>query len=206
MLKPILYTVITGGYDTFKPIPIELGVAKDFDCLLFSDKDIKVEGWQTILVNQGLLSNVKTQRLLKIMGVHGKAIYIDGSYRVVKNPKPLLKYTEPITLARHPNRTNYIQEARACIKIKKDAERVINRQLEEYQLTNNFIDGLWMTGIMITNNLSIDFKKDWCSEIIKHSHRDQISLPIAATRNKLKINTVEWQELLKYFSLNPHKK
>src|SRR5690606_18950682 len=98
-------------------------------------------------------------------------------------------------------------EAIACIKSNKDKSFKIFRQILRYFLNGMPLNyGLWSTGLLIINNKNVNtsrFMNLWWKETLRHTRRDQLSLPYIAYKEKFKINTINENiyenTYLKYF-------
>lgn len=192
MNKIVCYTCITGGYDSLKD---PLVVSKRIDYICFTDNPfLKSKVWQTRSIPKELdyLSNVKKQRIVKIcphryLKEYDISIWVDGSFQIIDD---LMKFIEQYDLEKtslytriHPTRDCIYDEAEACARLSKDIKSNIQRQIDAYKKEGypKHI-GMAETGIILRKH---DDKKCvlldnlWASQLLKYSHRDQLSFNYA---------------------------
>ena len=101
----------------------------------------------------------------------------------------------------HPNRKCIYEEGEAVIKLKKDIPDNVRPQLDEYRLEGfpaNF--GLHETCVLYRRHTDKDcqrFGNLWASEILKHSHRDQLSFDYCSWKTKVPVGELKIGNLLK---------
>lgn len=205
--KKVVYTVITGDYDSLRKIKKEEG----FDYICFTNnKRIKSDCWEIRELPEDIensdLSNVKKQRKLKILPHlylkdYDLSVYIDGNIDIVGSvndfiEKECQKEKGYIFIGRHPERDCVYDEAKEVIRIKKDNEDIVNPQVEGYKqqgFPEHF--GLTQTCIVVryhNNKSCIRLMNAWWAEIESKSHRDQLSLPYVLWKDgKAKITELD---------------
>lgn len=208
MAKIAIYTVVTGGYDTLKPIRNFSG----FDCICFTDDaDLKVQGWVMRVVD--LSDNpVKQQREIKLLPhkylpEYDQTIYMDGNIELTRDPSPLLRmFRGGMLTKQHPKRNCVYQEGQKCIELGKADAGLIRDQLKRY------IDadvpaqgGMWETGVIIRDRSCEQFCEAWNAELQAHTHRDQLSIAYAVHTTGYRPTTFNQQVFTSYFRLTPHK-
>lgn len=207
MTKTCIYTVILGGYDN--PSPIDLG----WDCFLFTDDpDLKVKGWQTIVVEK-TNNPIKQQRDIKIRPHHylpeySKTVYIDGNMAIKTEPfkKIVSAFLGDFLAIQHPKRKTVRQEAMRVLEVKKDKMDVVGSQMISYG-RETMKSCLYATGFLIRRNKPEVNKlcDSWAEQVKKHSHRDQLSLPHVSSRSKVSITQITWNNLMGLVKIKPHK-
>lgn len=203
MVKRLIYTVCTNNYDKVDPPRI----LKGFDYWLFTDNpDLKVNGYQIKLV-QPESDPIKLQRKIKILShLYTKGyditIYHDANISIRSNPLSIFK--GGIMASKHHSRNNILDEAKQIIKLGKDTEESCNRTLE-FAKKIGYEDnlGLWETGILVRDKSKevIEIEQHWFNILSKHSHRDQLSLPISCYLSNCKIYGVPRQYMYHFFTL-----
>ena len=136
--------------------------------------------------------------------------WIDANIKVKKAYLELLNVMkDDILLFAHDKRDNILSEAEECIRSGKDKKNILNRQIGRYIALYPEIEklGLYQGRIIARKNNSIvsNFNNMWMDEINNGSIRDQISLPVALDRAKLKKNVIT-NDYNKYFAVVPHSK
>ena len=135
------------------------------------------------------LSKVKQQRCIKIcphkyLSEYDTSIWVDGSIDIIGDVNVFLKKEcneddKIIYIPEHPNRNCIYQEGITCINMKKDTINNIDPQIDKYKKENYpQKNGLVQSNIVIrkhNNKSCIEVMELWKEELIKHSHRDQLS-------------------------------
>lgn len=200
-MKSVCYTAIIGNYDYLKE---PLVVSRDWDYICFTDRsDLQSNVWKIVEIDNPLnLDNIRLARSLKILGhellrEYGQILWIDGNVRIKSLPEKFIsdhQFNADIMLAWHHGRNCIYDEAIACIKNNKDDSKVIESHMQRYREQNfptNF--GLVQTGIIVrkNNNKTWNFCKNWWSELMTGSRRDQLSFDYVLWKNKdIKIQTI----------------
>ena len=193
--KIVVYTCITGGYDSIKePSVVTPGV--DYVC--FTDNpEMKSKTWKIRPIPQELLSysKVKQQRGVKILAhrylpEYDISVWVDGNVDTRGNVKEYLKDFDfvqySVFIPEHPARKCIYKEKDECVRQKKIVGADINlanEQMKRYR-TENFPEnyGLVQTNIMIrkhNDRYCVDLMEKWWSELKDYSHRDQLSFNYA---------------------------
>ena len=217
MKKICVYTCITGDYDNLKELK---KVEDNIDYYCFTNNhNIKSRTWTIIHIDNDGLDNQRLSRKIKIIGHsilndYDVCVWQDAS--VVFN-KSIIEFInnyyndekDIICIPRHYCRKSVKEEAKECIRLKKDNKEVINELLYFYK-KEKFKDdlGLFENTVFIRNNKSEILKKTaeiWFQTLKKYSKRDQLSLTYAAFKTGLKItpiNIVVWDN--EWFDALPH--
>ena len=215
--RNVCYTVISGDYDDIiEPSVITFG----WHYLCYSDKKIKSNIYELIPIPFELnkLSQVKRQRMLKILPHkfipnYEVCVYVDSNITIKCDLNWLFNNYcngSEFSVTTHPLRTCIYEEARECIKRKKDTKESIEKHIamiHETGFPENY--GLNETGLLVrknTQNVNL-VMEEWAKMIIDWSHRDQLSLSYVLWKlnykpNNLPKETVRESDL---FSIKPHK-
>ena len=206
-MKTLVYTVITGNYDTLRPFKREEG----FDYVCFTDNlDIEANGWELVYIEPGM-SAVRQQRLLKIIPpvTEERTIYLDPNFYIIGSLRELMDkhYKGGFLTIKHPDRTLLTEEAKQILKLKKDKPEIVNDHMAMLRLMAVPNDcGMYASRMLIRDNSLNDIQNKWAELLIRGSHRDQLSLGPAAWMTGTNIDTITWIEIQKYFRLTPHKR
>lgn len=186
----VCYTCITGGYDKLH-VPVE---CKGIDFICFSDRPACAPVWQFRQIPEDLryLSLVKQQRVVKIcphryLREYDTSIWVDGNISIIGD---LSKFIRQYNLDRtpfytriHPSRHCIYAEAQACIDLGKASAEEVSSQMARYQAEGYPKDlGMVESNIMLRRHNDSDcvlLDNLWATELIKGSHRDQLSFNYA---------------------------
>ena len=197
-MKIAVYSAITWNDDTLKTYQA-WGKA---DWFMFTDQPISGGKWQVIPVKDLFKNPRRNARLAKttshkLFPEYDYTIWIDGSMQLNITPEELIKKHLKdgiMGVLTHPDRDCPYDEAEACIKLGKDSEEEIRKQMANY-LKEGFMphQGLGETKIVIRKNCGITsiFNDYWTLEILNHSLRDQLSFNYCAKKCFLPITYIE---------------
>lgn len=224
--KIVIYTCITGNYDTLHPIAKEL-LSDKFDFICFTD-NLNIDypsGWiikpLPEFVNN--LSNVKKQRLIKILphkcfaqNEYSASIWLDANIFIKKDLTEFFVQHDikkiPLFVNAHPLRKCIYDEERTVIKIKKDkavnTAPQIKRYLDENYPTKN---GLAETNVLYRDHNNIicqTVSNTWATEVLKGSHRDQLSFDYSCWKNAFKYGVINkpFKVNSEYFGKSGHRR
>ncbi len=221
-MKTMVYTAITGDYDTLKEIKY---IDKEIDYYCFTNNpNIKSKTWKIMsLDNPELLDFIRLERKIKILGCeeifknYDLAIYMDANIELRKPVSEFikkecdLKNYDFFSLI-HSDRDCIYEEAIVCIDWKKDDKKIIEEEMtflkkenfpEHYGLTaNNFF-------AFKTNNSKIKKVQNcWWNMVKRYSRRDQLSFMYSLWKHKYKkvqfINVLWYNN--DYFFIHEHNK
>ncbi|MCK9152227.1 DUF616 domain-containing protein [Methanobacterium alcaliphilum] len=164
------------------------------------------------------LDKIKKARKYKILPhryleEYDQSLWVDGNFMILndinKFIKKFAKQTSMMCIA-HPDRECIYEEAEVCIKVKKDSEEIISKQINKYSLEkyppNN---GLIASGILYRKHNDpqvIKLMEDWWKEVKLHSRRDQLSYNYVCWKNRFHYDECDllyWNN--KYFNRLEHK-
>lgn len=187
MPKPVLYTFLSGSYDTLKSPKVH---SPGWDFVCFTDNpDIESEDWDIVRIPK---ADVFTSREYKIL-VHKffpdreLTIYTDATFRPVANVHSFAaSKTKGIWLDKHPMRSCAYEEAKVVIQKGIDDPVIVQEQINRYAQEGFPRDyGLWRCGIMVRNPKdTAELMETWWSEVSNNSFRDQISFPYSLWKTK----------------------
>jgi hypothetical protein len=189
----VVYTAITGDYDE---LLTPFYVNNDWDYICFTDNnDLKSDFWQIRKMKDLNLDNIKKARNYKILPhvylpEYQYSLWVDGNFRIVGDINEYItKFSNDHAMIciLHPGRICIYDEAEACIKQKKDAEKIIRNQMKEYRSKEFPEDqGLIASGVLFRkhNNQDVkDLMNAWWYELELHSRRDQLSFDYVCWKN-----------------------
>lgn len=220
-MKKCFYTCILGEYDCLKEPRL---VYKDFDYFFFTDnKQLlfnKPKIYKPILVTDKKLDDTREARKRKILchdflRGYDMSIWLDGSifmqYDISGLISDFVNDERHIAFFEHPTNYSMLDEARACIKLKKDDPIIINKQVKKYR-EEGYSDSSRsiMSGVIFRKHTKEIKKamKAWFGEIVNHSSRDQISWSYIEWKQKIntiKMDQKEFKEHFNWFRHGRHK-
>ena len=191
--KIVIYTAITGGYDKLTAPTV---VNKDIDYICFTDNpSTKSTVWRMLPVVDNGLDLARQNRQYKLLphrflAEYKYSLYIDGNIDIIGDITQLIqKHMVSCSIAffSHYQRNCVYEEARACIKQKKDGTEAIKKQIQRYRdegypRNNGLIEG----GIILRRHNDLKIIKTmeaWWNELINESRRDQLSFNYVAWKN-----------------------
>ena len=207
-IKPrriVVFTENIGDYDTLKPI----NKYENTTCVAFLDKDVEIEGWNIININDyPHISGLKDVKLIckyvrthpnELLPEHDYSIHIDANMVLTEDPNKIVdeivETNTEIMVFRHHKRNSIYEEGEKCIESKLDSETIIFDQMEKYR---NFGIGndLYECGLMLRKNTKSIKKFDdiWWEEIRRYSKRDQLSFPYATQLAGVSVGTFKIED------------
>jgi len=210
--KKVLYTAICGKWDN---LPILKEIPKGWDYVCFTSEDLEpCEPWQIIHTHR-MYNDPRDSRIYKInphvfLSKYDVSVWMDGNIQLNKGWEKVVNDSlskSDLTFLRHPNAVKgAYHEGRRCINMKKDTEKNILPQLAFYQsegLPDN--EPTAATGILIRRHNKLEkFLRLWWKQVHKYSFRDQIGLPYARWKTKVKYEEIHFDRN-GWFSLVGHK-
>lgn len=192
MSRIVCYTCITGCYDKLKQPQV---VTQNVDYVCFTDNiSLSSTVWQMRWIPDELkhLSDVKKQRIIKIcphryLAEYNVSIWVDGNIQVKNDLDQFIAQYDlekcPLYTRVHPHRKCIYAEAEACIQMRKGNADVIKEQVDAYMKEGYPRNaGMVETNVMLRKHNDIRCKllcNLWAVELLKHSHRDQLSFNYA---------------------------
>jgi len=193
----ILYTAITANKDTVRNCNF------DIEKVLFTDTDLTSSTWEVKKISSDEENAVRRAKVYKVcphLFFNDDTFWIDGNVELKMTPsffmKILLEKDKDMILFNHPQRTSSFVEAEAVIKGGLDNREIVEKQVQRYKDEGFDGEGLsWGGFIVRRNNEKVkEFNECWWQEIKKGSVRDQISLPYAVWKTKIKVEYLQITE------------
>ena len=191
--KCVVYTAITGGYDNLNDPDY---IDPDFDYICFTDDpNLKSNVWDVRLMDyedNNLIRKARRYKILphKYLKEYDYSFWIDGGIKVVGDLRDYvnnyLKETSMLSI-KHIRRNCIYEESKACIRMAKDDENIINNQINKYkQLNYPTENGLIESTVLFRKHNDdevIKVMEDWFTELKENSIRDQLSFNYVAWKN-----------------------
>ena len=195
--KNVIYTCITGKYDML----IEPKVVNDgFDYICFTDNpEFTSQVWDIRPIPNEIdnLPQIKKQRYIKLnphkfLQEYEISLWVDGNVEVKGDIGKLLGNIMSddcsVYVPKHPVRNCIYSESSAVVSLKKDTKENVEPQMKRYR-GEGFPEkyGLLQSNIMIrrhNNEGCIRLMEKWTDELLKGSHRDQLSFNYACWKNQ----------------------
>lgn len=202
-----VYTAIYGGRDRLKP---PLFTHPEVRHLCFTDDPgNKTDGVETVVAPATSGSPALAAKFHKLHPPAENSLWIDGSYQLIGDPRPVFDRVSHVGLGRHGERSCAFSEAAVCARHRLDDRSVIARQMERYRQLGFPSDwGLWEGGLIFRRGGLESVQKWqslWWSEIRSGSRRDQLSLPYSLWKTGLPVLNlpVRSPELVRFFDHGP---
>jgi len=204
-MKTCCYTCIVNGYDVLHPIPEG---NDDIDFICFTD-DLTMNplGWKLRPIPSDIksLDKIKQQRMVKILpnkylSEYDVSVWIDGNIAPLGNiRKDLLNHldleSQPIYMRKHPSRNCVYQEKKAVLSLKKASPVIVEKQIKSYMA-----DGYPKNNGMVESNVIVRAHNNqkccvlmykWACQIVRWSHRDQLSFNYVSWKYKIGYGTMD---------------
>lgn len=203
---------IFGDFDTVLKPRVE---NPGWEHILFTDnKHLRSDGWRKKIVNGDKPRRknrfYKVNYMQSIIGKYDILLYLDGNIQINCNLDEFAERNkEEFIVLKHPDRTNLNDEAKACIKLKKDNPLTIITQMAKYQNDGyKFNNGLTANGFILRRNTERvkEFCRLWWDEITTHSIRDQLSFMYVLWKYPVDLKILPWNTLKTDFLQKPHQK
>jgi GT2 family glycosyltransferase len=223
--KYVIYTCISGDYDSLKNLSFIDTEHFDYVCFTNSNKikTLDVYPWKIIDVSNfdiGITKNdvdyvIKFARFFKthphlFFENYEKSIWIDGNINVLGEANDFIKLLNNdnfILVPIHPIRNNIYEELKACRSLGKETSENLNK-VNRFLINENFPSDtkLVQTGIILRNHNDkkcIFFMNKWWDMIKDYSKRDQLSFNYVFWKYGGSYLGIPWDLLSKtYFSTN----
>ncbi len=200
MTRPniVIYTAISQGYDTLKPIlPLWRGHTRFVAFMEKAPK--KVKGWEILPMHREFKDPCRNAKIHKLLPHQyfpeaDYSLWIDGSIEL-KSTLPIQdwpgKYLaeHDLMVFNHPVRQCAYAEAAWCMYRGHDDPTIINEQMEGYFEAGFPLNhGLALCTIIFRrhNAQTNQFNEAWWAEIKAHSRRDQLSFNYVAHQQGLR--------------------
>lgn len=207
----VVYTANFGGYDRLRSTPF-----KDVEHILFTDEDVQVAGWKTIIVDRMFNNPARENRYYKLqphlLFPNQQTLYLDASMSLKTHPERLLEWfrqqTTPdadLYAIRHPLGHTLPMEF-AWLREKGIVdEKLLSEMEKRYNSVPKNSVGIEARLLINTGN-TINFFNTWWNEVKNYAHRDQPSFHYAKHETKPSIATLPMKQVRPHFNIYPHKK
>lgn len=186
-MKKVLYTAITGNYDSInEPVKTPGWEYK----LLMNNLDIKPVNWEVLPIVHPLQRD--PPKMVRYLKLHpwelfdaDISIWVDANIQVTCDlDKFITDYKQgEFTIMKHPDRNCIYKELSACETMRKDNADIMKPQIARYKEEGYPAEnGLVSSGLIIRKHTQgvKDFCIKWWDEIARGSHRDQLSFNYVA--------------------------
>lgn len=171
-----VYTALFGPYDNVQPAVYP-------NSFLFTDQDIKPDGWRVIKVespheDSRYASRYYFAQSCLALPAFEYTVMHGANAQLKVEPASLIKYLGDNDLAccAHPRQSVY-DEAKAVIRMRKDNREIIEAQMERY--AKDGFKGYGLSALILVVRRNSDrlreFETALWDEIQKGSHRDQLA-------------------------------
>ena len=205
--EAVIYTVIFGDYDVIRKPYIIKGT---FDYYYITDNktDNIPKPWRVIRINHQDQDISRLNRLFKFfphlfLDNYQYSLYIDGNITLIKNPTDILHkvlINFPMACISHPERSCAYEEAIQCVAKTKDANDIIEKQMNRYKkecFPENY--GLTQNGVIFRNHFNPNLARlmeSWWTELCLESKRDQLALSYVSWKTGIHINIISPSTIL----------
>lgn len=199
-----VYTALFGQYDNVQP-------ALWPNSYLFTDQDIKPDGWQVVnvypLEDDRYASRYYFSQSCRVLPQAEYTIMHGANAQLKVEPGSLIKYLGDNDLAccAHP-RGNVYDEAKAVIKMRKDKRETVEAQMERYRQEGFKGNNLSALILVVRYNSPAlqEFETILWNEIQDGSYRDQLAFDYCRWKMKFSISRLpnHWTH---YLNLQRHK-
>lgn len=187
--KGVVYTAITGGYDTLR-VPEYVNPELDYIC--FTDQEqITSDFWSIRRIdNAEGLDPIRLARRHKILcheylPEYDYSIWIDGQMNVIGNMLELEKYhiASSLLCVPHYERDCAYEEAETCLALGRGKSSEIEKQVQRYRAEHYpEHNGMITSGVLFRSHHDAQLRQmceTWWKEVKNESTRDQISFGYA---------------------------
>jgi hypothetical protein len=202
--RRVLYTCLFGYSERFNDFVYERDPTIDFIC--FTDMpELESEFWRIEKVERRELDAARAAKLRKILphrflSRYNASLYVDNTVRLKIPPAEIFDRhldhsPSPFVCFRHPWRQCIYDEAREVISLDFDKPERVNTQMGRYrELGYPEGNGLSKGAFLLRRHNDpavIPMMETWFEHVRSYSHRDQLSLPVAAWLHKFKPEFIE---------------
>lgn len=209
-MRKVCVTIIFGDYDNLKEPTI---VNDDWKYYVISDKHHKSKVWKTKLIKdekvKKLTNKLKTgyviSQLHKILD-YDLACLVGGQIEINTDLNKFVLNNDFLAVE-HPTRKCIYEEAFACILLDKDNPKRIAQTMYRYKTEGLPLNvGMIQTGVTFRKNTKElnSFCNKWWLEILRGSHRDQLSFNYVNWKNPIKYDTISSNYYFNEFKLHKH--
>lgn len=206
----VVYTAITGHYDSLKMQPKEATSRTDLVAFVDGEKPVRKTRWRCLSAERAFDDHYLNAKMHKILSHRS---FPDKTYSLWLDGSVVINFTFPVehlvsayladsdvAVLRHSRRTCIYQEAQAVLHKGLDDPKTILRQIERYTREGYPSNaGLAENCVILRRHTAAvqEFNEAWWEEILKGSRRDQLSFNYVAWKCGLKYSyfpgSIEWR-------------
>lgn len=216
MKKICVYTCITGNYDNLHEVEV---IDKSVDYICFTNnKKITSDTWQIVYIEDETLDNQRLSRKIKMLSHpiieenYEISVWMDASVVFDRKVSEFVsKYLKksPFAAFKHSFRNCIYEEAKECIRQKRDKKETILKHID-FLKKENYPEknGLCEMTVFIKKHNDKKVKETmqmWFDMLCKYSKRDQLSFMYCVWKTGMKIDLIdlmvwdnEWFHCLKH--------
>lgn len=219
MPKLLIYSCVTGGYDSISASLLASVVEPGVSYVLYTDDKVSVgSAWEVRpLIWRHPLCQRRTARWHKVnshlvCGEFEHTLWLDGSQRIraagLLDSLPSWYGDHSVASFKHPERTCVYQEFQACRQLLKDNSELMQQQVGTYRASGYPpFNGLAETSCVLRKSTAeiAQFNMAWWRELAAWSYRDQLSFNCVAHRCGLKCGVIPGcRSYSPFFEYVPH--
>jgi len=211
-----VYRALVGGYETLREESVAEKSEVDFVCFT-DDPDLTSDTWRLVVVEPRFPADlVRSARHLKIVGHpvldgYDETLWLDNSVALLAAPEAILDdwlAGADVALPLHSYRESVIDEAEAVLNAGRDDYVRVYEQLSVYLRTRTTAmarNPHW-TGMLARRRTQLvdAAMQEWWEELLRFSHRDQLSFAVTVPRPGLRLRSVELDNFASALHTWPH--
>lgn len=194
----MVYTAVVGDRDPLRPPAF---IADNVDYVCFTDDlERPAAGWALRAVEWVGRDPIRSARRCKLLShryfnEYDFSLWVDANIVPACDPWKLVELfgmDADLVLHQHPHRRCVYEEAAMCIAMYKERIGALEKQSERYEREGlPHHSGLFETGVLLRrrSDAVAAFNERWWEEIVRHSSRDQISLPYVLMKSPIVVAT-----------------
>jgi len=191
--RRVVYTCLFGSSEAFNDFTYERDPDIDFVCFT-DDSELRSNFWRVEYVPSGLLDPPRASKKVKhlphrYLSAYRESLYLDNTVQLKRPARELFDELlcpspSPWVAFRHPWRQCIYDEADEVVRLGYDAPERVNAQVQFYRrLGYPPKNGLVKGAALLRRHHDpavVAVGEDWFQQVLRHSVRDQISLPVVA--------------------------
>jgi hypothetical protein len=217
--KKLLYTVLTGSYDTLNEVPAKL---PGWDYICFTDNDdLSSATWEIRRIDSlPELDSVRLSRYLKINNHlvdtgYELSVYVDANIRIRGDLDAFLGHAwkdgSSCSMLMHPFLHSLEEEVEQCIATGKDEEKLLRAQYRYYTEEKEFADTMPHVNARLlirrVGNTGVQkLMETWFEQLLRWSRRDQLGFNYALSRcPDVRVDYIPYWIFRRYFKRVDHR-
>jgi hypothetical protein len=207
-----VYTTLFGYSERFSNFSYPPDDRVDFICFT-DDREVRSNFWRIVHVRSELLDAPRMAKKIKhlahrYLADYEYSLYLDNTTRLTLPPYDLLQRylaaeKRPLVCFPHPERTCVYEEAEVILKLGYDDPVRVRSQMKTYRRIGYPENrGLYSARLLLRRHHDphlVQVMQQWHDQILRHSLRDQLSLPVVFWHNDFEpalIDRLEWKNFL----------